>query len=441
MSAEEIRRLAEQVRFRLSPVDDELVTRVEGEIDGYRTTMGEPQPILPPAELAETLPVLGWLISEAALSYLWSVASGFETLPGDEGEESRQAARLIGRLADAARRMPWPEFAPRALGALRAQALVESKRDTEAGYDAAYIYHAEARDRLKHYRDSHGEDPARGRYALALDETLLQLVLAETGTACRTAERVVGLWAEEWVDGDSAAWTGRMFRQLSDGATIGEHALATAERIEREHQFTFKVTEDRLAIPTSYRNPAIMTCRALLLVYSMSPEMQALGHAPKDADTWDAFREQVIGRVDRAFGYLRRPVVRQDGSPWPLLADHRRSMVQICLHLALLVPGHELAAELVVDETLTLRRLDDDAAEAMSAWLATTIDGRQRGDANIIGSASKPDFIAAVEACRADAGAAPYYREWRRRWTRLDRYAGIEGRRERLAAILGDGRA
>lgn len=201
------------------------------------------------------------------------------------------------------------------------------------------------------------------------------------------------------------------------------------------------MTEDRLAIPTSYRNPAIMTCRALLLVYSMSPEMQALGHAPKDADTWDAFREQVIGRVDRAFGYLRRPVVRQDGSPWPLLADHRRSMVQICLHLALLVPGHELAAELVVDETLTLRRLDDDAAEAMSAWLATTIDGRQRGDANIIGSASKPDFIAAVEACRADAGAAPYYREWRRRWTRLDRYAGIEGRRERLAAILGDGRA
>jgi hypothetical protein len=444
LSADEIRGLADGVRHRTQPIDDELVTAVEREVEEYRAVLERlPQP-QPPADLLVRIRMLGWLIYEASMGKLWGIAPAFELLEGLEGEQSRADAELIIRLADATREMPWPEFAPRALGAIRAHALVESKRDTELGFDAAYVYHTDARKRQKLYLDSHGLEREREQYVLDLEEVLLQLALAETGTACRTAERVIGLWAEELDKGDDAAWsaeesgrwTKRMFRQLYDGVTVGEHALAVAEGIEKEHGFTFQVDEKRLAMPTAYRNPAIMTCRALLLVYSMCPEMQSLGEEPLKGDTWDGFRADLIERFDHAFGYLRRPVQKKDGSEWPMLADHLRAMVQICLHLGLLIPGHRLAEDLVVDDTLTLRVLDDDAVEEISDWLATEVNGKQRGDANIIGSASKPSFIASVEACRTDAGTAADYRMWRRKWFKLDRYAGTTDREVRINRIL-----
>ena len=443
MTAEEIRKLALGIRARTNAVDDDMVDMIKWDVEEYREFLADPRPQLPPAEIAEHLPLMGWLIYEASIEQLWAVAPAFESLRGEKGKESRTAAELIMRLANAARRLPWPEFAPRALGAIRAHALVESKRDSEIGYDTAWIVHEEARTKHASYVDSHGNDPALRRYVLDLDEVMLQLALAETGTACRTAERVLGLWAEEletskpaWTEKDSARWTQRMFRQLSEGAAIGEHALSAAERI-KERGFTFHVDENRMALPTAFRNPAIMTCRALLLMYSMCPEMEALGRDPAKFDSWSKFQSDLIRRFDKAFNYLRQPVKKEDGNDWPLLFDHRRSMVQICLHLALLTPGHDLKKDLVADQDLTLRVLDDAAVEAMSTWLADIIDGKQRGDANTIGSTSKPSFIASVEACRKDPGASANYREWRRRWFKLDRYADWPGRRQRIEAILG----
>ncbi|HTJ35063.1 MAG TPA: hypothetical protein VL738_17685 [Dactylosporangium sp.] len=447
LSAEQIGGLAEGVRRRTQAIDDELVTAIEREVVAYRDVLERAPAQRPPAELVEPLRMIGWLIYEASMGLLWDIAPAFESLAGDKGEQSRADAALVVRLADAARQLPWPEFAPRALGAIRAHALVESKRDTELGFDAAYIFHQEARTKQQSFADSHGDEPDRDQYVLDLQEVLLQLALAETGTACRTAERVLGLWVEEldkdpreaaWTDDESGQWTKRMFRQLYDGVSIGERALSVAEEIEREHGFTYEVTASRLAMPTAYRNPAIMTCRALLLVYSMCPEMEELGEDPIGADSWEKFRENLIARFDRAFEYLRRTVLRADGTDWGLLFDHLRSMVQLCLHLALLIPNHRLSRELAVDGELTLHRLDDDAVEAISAWLAADgEDGKQRGDANIIGTASKPSFIASVEACRTDGGTAADYRVWRRRWFVLDRYAGTEGRAERMTPILG----
>jgi hypothetical protein len=66
---------------------------------------------------------------------------------------------------------------------------------------------------------------------VALDEVFLQLALAETGTACRTAERVIGRWAEgitagDWTLQHETHWTQRLFRQLAEGVEVGERALA-----------------------------------------------------------------------------------------------------------------------------------------------------------------------------------------------------------------------
>ena len=438
--------LAEGVRHRTLPIDDKLVTVVEREVEEYRAVLEKNPQQVPPADLRDRLRMTGWLIYEASMGQLWGITPAFELMPGEEGEKARADAELIIRLADAARELPWPEFAPRALGAIRAHALVESKRDTELGFDAAYGYHQEARERQKSFLDSHAADPDREKYVLDLDEVMLQLALAETGTACRTAERVLGLWCEEldkdepaWTADESGRWTLRMFRQLYDGVAIGEHALSVAERIRSDHDFTFEVTAERLAMPTAFRNPAIMTCRAILLLYSMCPEMQDLGEEPIDGGSWKEFQDRLIKRFDQAFKHLREPVYREDRSEWPMLFDHLRSMVQICLHLGLLLPEHELSQPLVVDDTLTLHCLNDDAVVAISEWLTTEVDGKQRGDGNIIGSASKPSFIESVEACRTDTGTGADYRLWRWRYFALDRYAGTTGRRDRMKSILGIG--
>jgi hypothetical protein len=44
--------------------------------------------------------------------------------------------------------------------------------------------------------------------------------------------------------------------------------------------FTAEVDEHRLALATSYRLPAVMTARALLLMYTLTPALENLGIAP-----------------------------------------------------------------------------------------------------------------------------------------------------------------
>ncbi len=454
MDADELRSLCLRVRARNrasgapedSPdVDDTLVKRIETDVREYRARFfSNPAPQLPPEPLAELLPLMGWLIYEASLDRLWEVETGFPALPDERRTDSEHAAALIARLANAGRRLVWPEFAGRMLGAIRAQALVESKRDTEEGFDNAWILHDEADEKYQSFRDTLGDDPSRARFSLLLDEVFLQLALAETGTACRTAERVIGRWLEDFAVGDavpdrreSEDWTQKLVPRLVEGIETGERALQTACRIKDDPGFVREVTADRMTLATAFRNPSIMTCRAILLTYSMCPEMDRLRRRPPAGyDTWLEFQTKLLERFDLAYEHLVQPVTKADDSPWPLNADHRRSLVQICLHLGLVTPGHRLVSEFRVDDVLTLDVLDDDAVEAMSSWLAAPgANGRQRGDANLIGSSSKPDFNDSVEACRTDVGAAADYHRWRSRWPQLDRYVEEKGRRERLAAI------
>jgi len=457
MDAEEIRSLCRRIRARNratgvpdgSPdVDDAMVTLIEQEVQAYRSTYYTGRvPQLPPEPLAELLPLMGWLIYEASLDRLWEVATSFPTLADERRrEESETAAALIVRLAGAQRGLVWPEFAGRALGAIRAYALVESKRDTEDGFDNAWVLHNEADEKYLSYLDTLGDDPSRTRFALLLDEVFLQLALAETGTACRTAERVIGRWTEDFATGDpqrdrqeSEDWTQKLVPRLLEGIETGERALETAGRIKAEHKFAARVDADRMTLATAFRNPAIMTCRAILLAYSMFPEMERLRREPPAGHAgWDDLRANLLGRFDAAYRRLTDPVEKADGSPWPLNADHERSIVQICVHLALVVPRHRLVRAFEVDDTLTLEVIDDDAVEAMSAWLAAPGEnGKQRGDGNLIASSSKPDFNDSVEACRTDSGAAANYREWRCRWPSLDRYADEPGRPESMRKMLG----
>ena len=324
--------------------------------------------------------------------------------------------------------------------------MAASKRDTESGYDDAWIVHQEASERHASYLDSHGSDPSRERYVRDLGEILLQLALAETGTACRTAERVLSRWAEgkdedAWDEQDSARWTQRMFRQLADGVETGTRALDVASGIAQRWGFTGRVDEKRMALPTSHRLPAIMTARASLLMLSMCPEMEELGRQPGDGfSTWVAAREGLISRFEECYRHIERPIPGKDSQPWPMRPEQERSMVQLRLHLALAVPGHDFPAALIFNPCVAVNPLTAEAVTAMSRWLAEPDeDGRRRGDANVIGSATKPSFIRSLTALRKAYGGTPGgYPEWRRGWFVLDRHADEPGRRERVERALSE---
>jgi hypothetical protein len=450
MSADELARYARSIRDGNTVVDARLLTRIESDVAAYRRYLRQPRPQLPPPEIEKLLPPMGWMILEASLAALQQVEAGYESLDGERRERSESAAELVDRAADAARALPWPEFAPRALGAIRSQALVASKRDTESGYDDAWILHEEAKQRHASYLDSHGSDRSREWYVRSLKEIQVQLALAETGTACRTAERVLSRWIEDrekrlWAEEDSPRWTQRMFQQLSNGAETGARALDAVTEIAQRWGFTDRVNAERLALPTSHQLPAIMTARAILLMLSMSPEMERLGRAPGDGfDSWAAARDDLIRRFEECYRHIERPVVGQDGRPSPLRPEQQRSVVQLRLHLALAVPGHDFPATLVFAPCLAVNPLTDEAVEAMSQWLAETDDrGRQRGDANIIGSTTKPSFIRSLNTLRGIYGAFGGYAKWRRDWFVLDRHAREPERRtwvERALAEAEQGR-
>ena len=441
MNADELHQLCLDFRYDGRETDDEIVARIQADVDEYKSTYyREPVPQLPPEPLATLLPLMGWLIYEASWYSLRRVRAAFESMSPGEREPSERAYRQIRRLATAARGLVWPEFAPRALGAIRAQALAESKRDTEDGYDDAYIVHQEAADKHESFLDSHrgSPDDVRTRFELDLDEMLLQLALAETGTACRTAERVIGRWTEEFDTPDNgddeAQWVQKMYRQLSEAIEIGNRALATAAKIRKDPGLAEKVDQSRLALVTGYRNPGIMTARAALLALALAPAMEHLGRHPSRFPTWAAERADLLTRFTAGYRAIETPVTNADGTAVPMVIDHQRALVQLRLQLALLVPGWSLPSVEPFDKCLEPDPLDDDAVATLSRWLTDDTNASEGGPnhGNTMGAATMPLFIRSVLALRSLTGDPRGYPIWRDRWPELARYYREPGRDERI---------
>ncbi|MBM7489689.1 hypothetical protein JOD64_000911 [Micromonospora luteifusca] len=429
--------------------DETLVEEIEREVAEYREWYAKHRSsesiensVEPPDELRERLWLIGWMIYEASWQILrWARRD-------DVGVEiNYRAGGLVGRLAEVARILPWPHFAPRSLGAIRAEALVSSKRDTPQGYNEAFLQHKEARERRDHYVENHGRAPGRELELLGLEEIFLQLVLAETGTACRTAERFIGRWLDEldkkeherqWTVDDEEYWVEILYQQLSIAVIIGEQALDKAAEIERAYGLVKRVGRDRLALRTAFRNPGIMTARAALHLLPLTYEMQELDLEPgSDYESWEEMREATVRRFVKAYQAIEKPVLDDNGRPIPLVADHRRSVAQLRLNAAIVLPGLDLPSTLDFANLLECNPLDDDAVEAISAWLAEKDRaGKIHGNANAIGSVTMPAFLRGVAACRDERGVSGGYREWRQRWFVLDRYADEGDRRERAERAL-----
>jgi len=423
-----------------APPTEELLAIATEEFDHFCAAVPDEIPQLPPHELVEPLWSFGWLLYELSWSLTPSVQAGYEALDENAARPSVEATKQIDMLADIARDLPWPEYAPRALGALRSQALAHSKRDTEAGFRRAWMFHEEAHELYANYRENHKGD---SRYEKAHDEVMIQLWLAQTGTSCRTIEQTVGRWAEsvrdkEFEPHDEDRLMQQMFDRLWSGVSFGEEALRVAAEIDATHHLAHEVTREDLALATAYRNPGIMTARAALLLFPLSQAMQSLGRlAPRGYADWPAAREALLQRMRDSYKEIEKPVVDDRDEPVDLVADHQRSVVQIRLNLALVAPNTELASKLDFAECVTRTRLDDEAVQSLSEWLATP-QGTRRNDANVIGSATMPSYLTGVETMRAAHDVPSGYRAWRREWFELDRYATEQGRRALVDQVLGD---
>jgi len=440
-TAEELDRLCIAIRTKKDMPDlDELMGIVRTEFGEYVASIPEPAPQLPPEHMVEPLWSFGWLLYELSWSLTPEVPAGWEALDDETVARSRWAMERIEELADIARDLPWPEYAPRGLGALRSLALAHSKRDTEQGFDLAWAYHDEANELHREYLKNH---QGNERYENALAETVVQLWLAQSGTSSRTAEQLLGRWAERVMDGrikgpDEHRLLQAMFDRLWQGVLFGERAWAQVAAIDQAYGLADTVTREHLALVTGYRNPGIMAARAALLLLPLSIGMEQLGRgAPPGHADWAAARDDLVERMRASYRKIERDVRDSRGNPVALNADHQRSVVQIRLNIALVLPGTELESELDFAPCLAQVRLDAQAATSLSEWLADTSTGRRRGDANVIGSATMPKFIEGVEALRAARGVSDGYRTWRRTWLELDRYIDEPGRADLLEQALG----
>jgi tetratricopeptide (TPR) repeat protein len=433
LEADELCERCGDFRHRRHRTTDDDVRLIEEEIAQYRAKfLVEPRPQLPPDELRERLPLMGWLIYEASWNSVLRVQAGFAAAQGEKYEESKRAYDQVIRIANATRQLIWPEYAPRALGAIRAHALAESKYDTEASYDSAYEVHAEADERLKAYRDTLGHDPAAAPLVLQLDEMLIQLALAETGTACRFPEQGIGRWDATKLGGtarDEQRWVQKMYRSLVRGVDIGLLALTTAERINKEHGLVHPrdVNEHRLAMITGFRNPGIMTARAALLMLALGPAMESMGRRAARAATWREEREDLKKTFRQAYAAIEQELTDADGNPVEMDADHLRAQHQLRLNVALLVPGFPLP-----------NPLDDAAVEQESLWLEDEKNGGGPNNGNVMGSAIMPLFIQSVVALRSLTGDGAGYAAWRQAHPRLGRYADEDGRLALIAAAMAE---
>jgi hypothetical protein len=440
MTPGELRELCTALRNKQRRTDDELVDRIEADVEEYRDILAADPTSLPPAGLAERLPLMGWLIYEASWDALPRIPASFdrEATPPDVRRRSEAEFALLERIAECSRGLPWPEFAPRSLGALRALALAESKRDTIEGYDTAWNLHRDSHRKYASFRDSYGSGDEARTLRLQLDEVLLQLALAETGTACRTAEQVIARWAEDFAgqdDPDMAArsqeeWIQRIFTQLTDGLTVGEQAIRTAYQIREEYGFAETVDEERLARSTALQNPGIMTARAASLLLAMGPAMHGLGRRPIGFDSWENWEEDTLRRFVLAYGAIEEDV---PGRP-EMDRGFQRQLVHVRLNLALLKPGYDLPSRRTDDlPCLGINPLGDEAVEAMSAWLGGP-EGRGRERA--LGAATMPKFIRSLVDCRGLGPGDRGYQSWRIKWFTLDQYSDEPERLERVRRAL-----
>lgn len=370
-----------------------------------------PEDTAPPSEVARDLSHVGWLVYVTSWEILQAVETNWSGLRGERLAKAQRGMALLRRLDDAARLLPWPEYAPRALGAYRTHALGLSKEDTADSYRDAWSLHRQADGMYTKFRLKVQKDAKLTR---ALDEVQVQLRLAETGTSCREPEQIVTMWhtSDDVTGGlevrEEEAFV-RMLQGLERGTAHGNEAIGLLQRLDAEDPFGTEVDEFRLLTRSNYRNPGIMTARAHLIMLPMTTLMEAWElPATHGHNSWDDARKHLLDSAIVAYAVTEQELAEK------FRDDHLRQMVQLRLMLAIVAPGIELTSALEEFSQLPAM-LDADAVTALSDWLRAGDH-----DANIIGSAMMPAYLAGLHLLIGPQRWSSYV-DWRIEHIRLDK--------------------
>ena len=394
----------------VSKAEVSLAEEAAGEL--RRTKERWPEDTAPPSEVARDLSHVGWLIYVVSWEILQTVDTNWSGLQGEQLAKAQRGMALLRLLDDAARLLPWPEYAPRALGAYRTHALGLSKEDTADSYRDAWSLHVQADDMYTSFLLAVQHDPALTR---ALEEVQVQLRLAETGTSCREPEQIITAWqtpdgVPDGVEPREEDAFVRMLHGLEKGTAHGNEAIELLRRLDKDAPFGTEVDEFHLLTRSNYRNPGIMTARAHLIMLPMTMLMEAWDLPPTHGhDSWDDARHYLLTSARDAYEVTEHELAET------FRDDHLRQMVQLRLMLALIAPGTKLPTRL--DEFAQLPTLlNADAVPALSGWLAAG-----KHDANIIGSAMMPAYLAGL---RLLIGPERWdgYLDWRTEYIALDKH-------------------
>ncbi|MCF6386407.1 hypothetical protein L2K20_05445 [Mycobacterium sp. MBM] len=398
---------------------------------------------VPPDEQIPELRYFGWALFEAALVAINKVEPAYTYLPDVDRDRSRGIVADIAALANLARATPWPEFSIRGLGALRSLALAHSKGDSGDEYKAAWTTHAEVDNLLWRRAD----EIESGRFddtehfidlKRDLDEMWQQHDLSQTGTSCREPEYSLCRWVERVKDGTYRAeaqedLVASLAHRLRSGIRDGQSTINRSDSVYTDYYTGTGIPtikdEKHLLVRTSMQNPGIMTARAYLLLIPMCPLMASYEHLPFECDSWDEYQRSLIDGFVDAYGRIENPPGNAEDQV-PYVKAHLRSLVQHRLFFRIICPDRTLPSRL--DENVLGGQLDLDDVEDLSSWLTARGD-----DANVISSATLPEYIRGIEMTRAAAGIEFGYRSWRRRWPQLDRFHKESDRGRLVAEVLG----
>jgi hypothetical protein len=295
---------------------------------------------------------------------------------------------LTHRATDLTRVAKWMETDPHALLSLRCSGLVYSKQNR---YVPAWLTFSELRLRLSHYERSYRGRNTDERVIDMFREVQQQALLAETGTAARTVERLLVDWIVH-MEGRHERWKRlsyhEAFHTLRRGTFTGglsSEEVATMHTEERK-----SVT--RAAIPGWKRRPGVMTARCHLELATLALVVGDIGikAPPGEFDSWEHFSDKQLELFEDYYRQAHSDETIQFD------AEHVRELVQLRLHAALLRPLWDLDPVENTDAPPCLRTPTPNRNE-LAGWLRDT-----GNNANVVLSISAPEYLAWMQIMSGD---------------------------------------
>lgn len=297
---------------------------------------------------------------------------------------------LTHRATDLARVAKWMEAHPHALLSLRCSGLVYSKQNR---YVPAWLTFSELRLRLSHYERAYRGRRTDQRVISMFREVQQQALLAETGTAARTVERLLVDWVD-LMEPMPERWKRLRYHEAFNTLRRGTFTGGLSSDVVGTLPTAQRKTPWRAAMPVWKRRPGVMTARCHLELATLALVVGDIGikAPPDESSSWTEFSQH---QLERFVEYYERA---HSDSSVAVDAEHIRELAQLRLHAALLRPEWKVPP-VKSDLAPSCLQKETPSRDELAVWLRETGD-----NANVVLSVSAPEFLAWMQIMSGDDG-------------------------------------